>query len=404
MALGDFFKRVLVYTLQRPLADDLNHLQTRLVETLRLTWMTMFGESYASTPALSLLNSTVWQQPRGFYSISFFAAPDPTATPYGIFLYPGFGFAPTGPATTTDLAGAPGANWETGASPLLLSTAQTGLSVPSVPAAGHSRIDIIEVRANLVADEPATLGIYNPTSRVYDPTVKNTSADWDLYGRTGTVTSPASSTAAISYKVGVDYAGGISGATPPAVTSGYVQVARINLDGAVAAITQDLIVDMRQIVRPHSTLEVSGDVTIPGVAAGLGLSSMASLQVPPGTTVKVAFANGTPPSAGTSYTAAFYVFGGSLYGRSTSTGAAIATPHSNSARCVSVVADGVFAIDQGIVDILDGTDTTWTVVNGTVSVPLGTVCARFFVTIRHPAGSALDNAERFNFVYRNTQA
>ena len=68
------------------------------------------------------------------------------------------------------------------------------------------------------------------------------------------------------------------------------------------------------------------------------------------------------------------------------------------------MADGVFAIDQGIVDILDGTDTTWTVVNGTVSVPLGTVCARFFVTIRHPAGSALDNAERFNFVYRNTQA
>lgn len=181
MALGDFFKRVLVYTLQRPLADDLNDLQTRIAETLRLTWMSVFGESYGSTPGLSLLNSSVWQQPRGFYSVSFFVAPDPTATPYGIFLYPGVGFAPTGPSTVTDLAGASGADWETGAAPLLLSAAQTGISVPSVPAPGHSRIDIIEVRANLVADEPATLGIYNPTTRVYDPTVKNRSADWDLF-------------------------------------------------------------------------------------------------------------------------------------------------------------------------------------------------------------------------------
>jgi len=395
MALGDFFKRVLVYTLQRPIADDLNHLQTRLVETLRLTWMTMFGESYASTPALSLLNSTVWQQPRGFYSISFFAAPDPTATPYGIFLYPGFGFAPTGPATTTDLAGAPGANWETGASPLLLSTAQTGLSVPSVPAAGHSRIDIIEVRADFDATDPATVGIYNPGTRVFDPTVRNKSFDWDLRNRTGSVTTPAVSTAPISYVIGVDHTGGISGAAEPPTSPGYVKIARINLDGAVASITQALIADLRRPLLPSALVRVSATVDVPGLAAGLGTEAVISTNLPQGVVTKFGFVNNVAPSAGESYVLRFVIVGGDL--RSPTALPVVTTSINSSNRYASVV--GVASSVFGATDVAswNGTDPNFTVINCSATFALGQPFIYGSVIVRSMSG-ALTNTERVNVV------
>lgn len=399
MGAADFFRRVIVNVRERPTSGDLNRLQNRIGETIRNLANAVLGEASGSTPTLTEGRRSAVAN--GFLGASFYVTPDDAATPYGLKIGPGVGFSPASPDAVTDYGGVNGLDWESGGNcaPLVLSAYQTGIQVPSVPASGHSRIDIIEVRSNFFSGDSATVGIFNPVTEVFDPTVANKGFNWDLRGRTGQVNAPAASTAAISYKVGVDFAGGIAGATEPSTTYGYMKIARINLDGVVGSITQDLIADLRRPLLPSGILHVAGDATIPGVAAGIGTEDFLTMSVPPGVTVKMAFQNNTPPAAGVSYTAYFYVLGTDLTGRSGGAGSAVATVYNQSVRCVTVQSLGHASMDSGLQDILDGTDTTWTVVNGNQSFALGQSYMSFRVTIRHPDGSALTNSERFNFSF-----
>jgi len=396
MSIGDFFKRVLIGVRERPSSTDLNLLQTRISSTHQLMLRAAFAESYASDPALTYANAIVGNGPSGFAAFSFYCIPDPATPPYGLLLFPGYGVHRYGPVDTADYGGNSGADWTNGASPLVLSDYQSGLSVPSVPIAGHSRIDIIEVRADFTATDPTTVGVYNPTTSVFDPTVRNKSFDWDLRNRTGTVTSPAVSTAPISYKIGVDHAGGIAGASEPATSPGYVKIARINLDGAVAAITQSLIADLRRPLLPSALVRVSATADIPGLAAGLGTQAIVSANLPQGVTVKFGFVNNVPPAAGESYVLRFIVVGGDL--RSPTALPVVTTSITAADRYASVVGVASNVFDAADVASWGGTDPNFTVVNGAATFALGQPYIYGSVIVRSISGGALGNTERVNVV------
>lgn len=398
MAVEDFFKRVIINPRERPNSGDLNRLQDRTQESIRLLANAVHGEANGSVPLLNPGTRTFAQAPNGFPSASFQVNPDPTATPYGLIITPGFGFAPTSPASAVDYSGANGVNWDSGNwAPLVLSAFQQGISVPSVPSAGHSRIDIIEVRANYRANEPATVGIFNPSTEVFDPTVLAKSFNWDLLGLTGTVNAPNPSTAAISYKVGVDYTGGISGATEPAVTPGYMKIARINLDGAVAAITSDLIADLRRPIWPNAMAQVSGQAVIPGTSSGFGSENLSAVQLPPGVIVKMVYRNDVAPSTGTSYAIDFYIIGAGLVPRTTTSFGVAVTPATFEARCAGINSAVFQTVDATLQTRLAGGDANYTVVNGTYTFPLGTKVAHFNTVLYSPSGSALGPTERLFF-------
>lgn len=404
MTVGQFFKRVIIPVRQRPISADLNRLQNQILETIRGLGFANFATSFYPLTSAAANNRSIANNPHGFVGASFLVTPNPAATPFGVMIYPGIGFNKTSPAAATSIDSANSLDYDANSwAPLCLSTFEAGLTVPAPPLAGNSRIDIIEVRSDYLATDPQTVGIFNTATEVFDPATRNKTLDWDLLGRTGSVISPALSTAAISYKKGVNFAGALSGAATPATTTGYTTIAQINLDGAVAAVTQDMIVDLRRPILPNGILHVAGRAIIPGVAAGLGLSAFESMEVPPGINIKMAFQNNVAPSAGTSYTARFYVIGAITPLTNTNGGSLVATAMETTPRCPTV---GVQVTSLGTADIaiLDGSNANWTVVNGTQVFPQYQPCAILDVTIQHPAGSALNSEENFCFQYTLSMA
>lgn len=405
MSVGQFFKRVLVPVRQRPISEDINRLQNQILEAIRGVAFGQFATSFYPLTSASANNRSIANNPYGFVGPSFLVAPNPAATPWGLMIYPGIGMDKNPPAGATSIDSTNGTDFDnTNWSPFCLSAFETGLAVPTPPTVGNSRIDLIEIKSSYLSTDPQTVGIFNTATEVFDPATRNKTLSWDLLGRTGTVISPASSTAPISYKQGVAAVGAISAATAPSVTAGYTPIAYVNLVGGIASITQAVLVDYRRPLLPNGILHVAGKATIPGVAAGLGLEDFAAQEVPPGIAIKMAFQSNTPPSAGTSYTARFYVIGNVDPLSNNSIGALTASAMEFAPRTVIVAPTGATTLGTSDIAILDGSDANWTVVNGTHTFPYGQPAAVFEVTIQHPAGSALTNDESFCFQYTLSMA
>ena len=308
------------------------------------------------------------------------------------------------PANATDIDGTSGTDWDnTLGAPIVLSAAET-LSVPAPPGVGNSRIDIIEVRADYLAASPATVGIFNAATRVFDPTVKNKRMHWDLSGRTGSA-APGASTAPISYVTGVVAAGAISAATEPATTAGYIKIARINLDasaGAIAAVTQSMVADLRPKIYPGGLLHAGAQARIPGLVGGIGAgNSLDCVALPPGCTIKAAFYNPVPPAAGKSYTLYCVLIGGDPIPRTDAGGGAscgvltaTAIGDKKIARTTGLTS---LTVDASTQSIFAGTDANYTPINGTAVIPIGTKVLYFFVEVWTTDGSALGNHDLINF-------
>jgi hypothetical protein len=89
--------------------------------------------------------------PNGFLGDSFKVSVNSGAAPYGLKIEAGVGYSTPWQASTIDFGGATGLDWDPDSwAPLVLSDTQVGIAVPSVPVAGHSRIDIIEVRKTTI--------------------------------------------------------------------------------------------------------------------------------------------------------------------------------------------------------------------------------------------------------------
>ncbi len=406
MAVSDYFKRVLVPLRQRPTSTDLNRLQERIYETVRGDFSSVFAKraisgTYANRHAL--LGG--W----GFHGTGFFVEVDASNTPWGVKLNPGIGAALAGPIAATDIDACSGSDWDgpLGLSvPLLLSTNQ-GFTIPAIPASGDSRIDIIEVRAQYTATESATVGIFNAATRVFDAPTRNKSLVWDLLGLTGNVTSPTSSTAAISYKQGVAATGDITAATEPATTSGYTKIGRINLDnsaGTLASVSQDMIVDYRPLLFPKGGFTASANISIPGVAAGLGSYALNRVDLPGGVSMFAGFDPSTPPSAGYSYALLCYLFGGDLTGlpSGTACGSVTATGYTQGGqpRIVELGADAIaYSTTSALRTLLNASSGTWTNIGSTALIAIGQPCISFGMWVRSASGGALANTEKLHFQY-----
>lgn len=409
MAFSDLQRRVLVHTRERPRSSDLNKLQARMSEWVRSLMTMVFSHGSASTLTDISTVSNTGAQGFGPPYTSFKVVKDPANLPFGVLVTSGFGVARTGPGSTTNIDNAVGADYleRSSLGATLVLSADQQFAVPAPPTAGSSRIDIIEVRANYTATDPATVGVFNTATRVFDPATRNKSLTWDLNGLTGSVNAPNNSTAAISYKVGAVAAGGIILATEPSTTPGYIKIARINVVGGVSLIEDRDIADKRPLLFPNGLCNVRGHFSIPGIAAGVGTTeALYTLSLPPGVTVKMAYQNNVAPSAGASYQAQVFIFGGDLrpstiytssgvgYGGVASASAAFAigalTTNTAIAKC-SAPAHGY--MDATVRAILSGNNANWTVLNGISDYAIGQPYTNFTITIYEASGSALQNLE-----------
>lgn len=405
MAISEFFKRVLIPLRQRPTSTDLNRLQERIYESVRaLSSMGFANPAISGTFANrhSLLGG------QGFHGTGFFVEPDAANTPWGVTVKTGMGLALLGPTSATDIDSCSGADWDGAGGlsvPLLLSSDQ-GFTIPTAPSAGNSRIDIIEVRPQYTATEASTIGVFNTATRVFDAPTRNKSLVWDLLGLTGNVTSPSNSTAAISYKQGAAASGDITAATEPSTTSGYIKIARINLDnngGTLASVSQDMIADYRPLLFPKGGFHVTGNLTIPGIAGGLGSHAINYLGLPGGVSAFLGLDPSTPPSAGESYAIVCYLIGGDLSlgaagyrGALTATGATGGTEP----RIAEVFSSPVVgAVDSTIRTKLNASSGTWTNFSSTALIAIGQPVIGFGMRVVSAAGGALDSTEKIHFNY-----
>lgn len=414
MPISEFHRRRQIHTRERPTSTDLNKLQFYIGEMLRSLSAAAFcnGNPYPPAPYGSGNSGAQGFAPP--YQ-SFAVIKDPGNPPFGVLVRTGIGIARSGPSSATNIDNANGADYTARSflgAPLVLSADQA-FTVPAPPTAGNSRIDIIEVRPQYTATDPATVGVFNTATEVYDPVTRNKTLTWDLYGLTGSVNAPSDSTACISYKVGQVAAGGITSATEPSTTSGYIKVARINVVGGVALIEQDDICDMRPLLFPNGICNVRGHFAIPGIAAGVGTSeAVYTLSLPPGVSVKIAYQNNVAPSAGTSYQAQVFIFGGNLtpstlyvsgglnYAGVASVNPAFGIGFGGTNVIVARSSAAVVgAMDASVKAILDGSNANWTVLNGIENYAIGQPYINFTVTLYHPAGSALQNLEGCVFDY-----
>lgn len=420
MAASDFHRRRQIHTRERPTSTDLNEMQFYIGEMVRTVTASMFSQAGSAAPTVVPGDANAGAQGFAAPYQSFAVVKDPGNPPFGVLVQNGFGIARTGPASATNIDNANGADYLSRTflgAPLVLSADQQ-FTVPAPPTVGDSRIDIIEVRPQYTATDPATVGIFNTATEVFDPATRNKSLTWDLAGLTGTVNSPSSSTACISYKVGQSAAGGITSATEPSTTSGYIKIARINVVGGVALIEADDICDMRPLLFPNGICSVRSHFSIPGIAAGVGtVENVYTVCAPPGVTVKIAYQNNVAPSAGSSYQVQVFIFGGNLTPGTLYTssgvnygGVASATPAFaiGSGTTNTIIAKNsapaIGAMDATVKAILDGSNANWTVLNGTHDFAIGQPYVNFTITLYHSSGSALQNIEGCVFDYTLSMA
>lgn len=270
---------------EKALSTDLNYLATQLQRTLLA--------SIAEANSINLIPGSPLGGPRsGFIGSGFRLYPGAGMSPV---LYPGLGFVYDTTSATSSVDGITGLDDLSSYKPLVLTDLES-ISVDAAPAPGTERYDIIELRVDRRRADPETRRILDPTtgSGIATPGVLKT-LSWTLDGRQGRVVSPASSTAAIGYKVGV--AAAIGAATEPATTAGYIKIAAIRVvGGGTVVITQSNIIDYRKLLFSNGTAHGVMGYRLPSDAAphATGPLSLFAQVLPPGMRVGAYISNAAP--------------------------------------------------------------------------------------------------------------
>jgi hypothetical protein len=183
----------------------------------------------------------------------------------------GFIYAPSDEPTAID--GVVGLDDRSGYKPLLLEADQT-LTVPP-NSSGSTRYDIIEACYSRRTENSSSRMVLDPVTQQFTATGLNKTLAVANDGRTGQVTSPALSTADISYKIG-----GTNSASRPAVTPGYVKLADVVVANGATHITPNCIGDERSLLTPDNSIRIRGVV---GLASGA--ANALTYAAPPGVEV-----------------------------------------------------------------------------------------------------------------------
>lgn len=272
--------RVIVSPLERPLSSDINSLQSQLDRSVRELAARFFSSRVSGLSDLSA------NPPSGFLGDSFKVRP-PVAPGLAVRVAAGLGFQYLPGDVPSSVGGVVGLDDLSAYKPLQLLAEASIAGIPAGPAAGQDRYDIIEVRMNRVAGNPLSRDVLDPLTGVFVSGLVNKALGFTLDGSTGVVTSPANSTAAVSYKVGAAVATGtFNSANIPATSPGYVRVGVVYSKNGnmTAGITRANLIDDRTLLCENGVMSLGVSGT---VQTGAAVPPVVTLSGPPGVEVVV---------------------------------------------------------------------------------------------------------------------
>ena len=292
---NEAFDRVLIRSKERPLSSDINTLQSQMDRALREVALQLFTARAAGG------TETPGTTPSGFIGGGLKVRA--SATPgLSIRVAAGLGFLYAPGDLQTALDGVLGADDLSKYKPLPLLVETTISGITAGPPTGF-RYDIVEARVNRVAGNPLSRDTLDTVTGLFVSGNVNKTLAFTLDGSTGVVTDPAASTAALSYKMG------INNGAEPSVTAGYVKLATIySLNGnMVGSITRANIIDRRDVLVPYGMMPFSASFSVPSGASAPPTSVL--LDAPPG--IECVVVKDAAPSQGR-FTV--YLVGGALTG------------------------------------------------------------------------------------------
>lgn len=272
--------------LEKPLADDIDALQSEISRTMRDMILYTSG-TRLQTGALSSFAPT---NVVGFLGDSFRISSG--GTDMNLVLFPGYGFQYDGAALNTNIGGIVGLNDLSVLKPLVL----TDFGLVTAPASDPSnpRIDIIEVRYNRLSTDATSRYVLNTSTNKFEPDSVNKTLSWTLNGLTS-----VNGSSPINYKTGTPAGSPVA----PTVTAGYIKIAEILVGAGVTTLDTSKVNDTRPMLFPGGLGHVTVRFKIPTTGA-FGPPTNIEIDSPPGIRV-VVVAN--PSSI---YGATVFVFAG----------------------------------------------------------------------------------------------
>lgn len=239
--IGD---RPVINARERPLSSDINDL-------ISAANTTAFGLAYGHLsqsvgPGISTTYPELGGLYHGFFGTGFRCV---AGTGMQVTLLSGHGLVNTAlyaGGLATNIDSVQGLNNYQWLSPVVLAN-NLNITVPAAPSSPNNRIDIIEIKADYDLTDAQSRDVFDTATETFVATSVNKLFTWLLNSSdVSTVTSPASSTGAIGYKVGV----AASSPSAPSVTSGYIKVAEIRVNNGTVAITNLMVADVRRLLSP----------------------------------------------------------------------------------------------------------------------------------------------------------
>jgi hypothetical protein len=263
----------IIQALEKPLSSDINQIASDILRYFRFWMERIYGQSLLSAIGPQLPVQAVNPVSGAINSGFLVRASDP---PDGnVIITKGMALHYTGYSKAA-VDSVLGVNDTSPYKVLMMPEDEVVQLAQPFPGAGQSRYDIIELRDDLVTEEPSTRLIYDEGSRTFKAGLVNKLVSINLNGKQGQVLSPAENGSPIGYKVGVAAATGAQ--VEPTPSSGYRTLARILVGEGTTTIDSDRIVDRRNIAAPNGYQVLSFTVT----KLATGKPVLSSLNVPPG--------------------------------------------------------------------------------------------------------------------------
>ncbi len=280
------FEREILNPRERPLSSDINTAQSQLDRSMRETLQRLFQKRVSASSDASAAPVS------GFINDGFKVRADSPAG-LSVRVTSGLGFQYLPGDVPAAISGIVGLDDLSAYKPLPLRL-DDGLDtvisgVPAGPAAGNDRYDIIEVRMDRSVENASSRDVLDIGTGLFNSATVNKTLSFSMDANVGVVTSPANSTAAVSYKVGASAATGT--AVEPATTPGYIKIATVfsNNGNMTTSITRANIIDRRNMLAAAGLQPFMVRVSLPTGAAAP--PTVLEVAAPPGVEVFVSKGN-----------------------------------------------------------------------------------------------------------------
>lgn len=347
------FDRVVWNPLEKALSTDWNLNTSEQDRSLRDTMMALM--KYAET--LSPTGHSV----SGFVADAFQVIP---GVGMNVVVSPGIAFFENA-SPTTDVGGVSGLNDLSLYSPVVLSD-PAGITFPiNTPTTGNERYDLIEAKIDR-RTATGTTPVLNPSTGVFGTSTNIKGLTYAVDSDYGSVTFPAISTNGLSLKRGSPAAYG--SATIPPATSGYIAIAYVKVRSDTTSITGQNITDVRPIIFPHGSFDVTAKFRITDSGSTYTLSD-GELFAPPGVDAAVVIPDNSRFNV-TMYIKAGYINGATQLLRIASVNTSI-TPASISVPTFVSFINAPGGVYQVLADASIPSAQQSTIANGTGGMTVG---------------------------------